>query len=524
MTNANYISCEELLDLITSSSNFCLLDIRSKAEFNEKHILGSSSIPRSDLEFQLPRLIPYKQTKIILNDSDSKRSFYSVAQLSHMGYLNVLVLEGGLDKWIADGYSYTEGMNVPSKTFGEQVLHTDDPPEITPEELFEMMENGEKLLLIDTRTPEEYSRATMPNSINIPNGELINRVPQLDKEFDGQIIIHCGGRTRSIIGASLMHTLGYKDIISLKDGTMGWLLAGYELQYDNDVEDFVDTTPDFKKLAQELAENMRKQNSIQTIDHVELKNLFNQNIENNIYFIDVRTESEYKESHLSEFDWMAGGQLIQRTDETVAMKNARVILVCNDMTRSTVAAYWLKRMGYDNIQVVLGGMNECSSNEFKFSSEFSKPNVDLPVNYKSISTNELLNSINNNENQTILFLGNSANYNEGHIEKSYWLPKDWLEMYIQIVVPNNNDKVVLVCNDELRSALSTKILDDLGYSNTVVLSGGLEAWKSNNLPLTTKSDNKYDYPDDVFVHPLGNRELMLKYLTWEKALVQENED
>ena len=121
-------------------------------------------------------------------------------------------------------------------------------------------------------------------------------------------------------------------------------------------------------------------------------------------------------------------------------------------------------------------------------------------------------------------MGNSANYNEGHIEKSYWLPKDWLEIYIQIVVPNNNDKVVLVCNDELRSALSTKILDDLGYSNTVVLSGGLEAWKSNNLPLTTKSDNKYDYPDDVFVHPLGNRELMLKYLTWEKALVQENED
>ena len=116
MTKANYISCEELLELITSSSNFCLLDIRSKAEFNEKHILGSSSIPRSDLEFQLPRLIPYKQTKIILNDSDSKRSFYSVAQLSHMGYSNVLVLEGGLDKWIADGFSYTEGMNVPSKT------------------------------------------------------------------------------------------------------------------------------------------------------------------------------------------------------------------------------------------------------------------------------------------------------------------------------------------------------------------------------------------------------------------------
>lgn len=523
MNKVNYLSCEDLSELIIKSTDFCLLDVRSKAEFNEKHILGSSSIPRSDLEFQLPRLIPYKHTKIILNDSDSKRSFYSVSQLSHMGYSNVLVLEGGLDKWITEGYSYTEGMNVPSKVFGEQVLHTDDPPEITPEELFEKIENGEKLLLIDTRTPEEYSRATMPNSISIPNGELINRVPELDKEFDGQIVIHCGGRTRSIIGASLMHSLGYKDILSLKDGTMGWLLAGYELQYDNDVEDFVDTNADFKKLAQELAENMRKQNGIQTIDQVELKNLFNQNIENNIYFVDVRTESEYKQSHLSGFDWMAGGQLIQRTDETIGVKNAQVILVCNDMTRSTVAAYWLKRMGYDNIQVVLGGMNECSSDEFRYSVEFSKPNLGLPADYKSISSNDLLESINNNENQMLLFLGNSMKYNEGHIENSYWLPKDWLELYIETVVSNKAEKIILVCNDGLRSSLSTKILEDLGYSNTVVLSGGLEDWKSKNFPLTADDNTKYNYPDDVFVHPLGNRELMLKYLTWEKALVQEDE-
>ena len=58
----------------------------------------------------------------------------------------------------------------------------------------------------------------------------------------------------------------------------------------------------------------------------------------------------------------------------------------------------------------------------------------------------------------------------------------------------------------------------------MVLNGGLDYWKSKNLPLTTKTNINYDYPDDLFVHPLGNRELMLKYLTWEKALVQEDEE
>ena len=90
------------------------------------------------------------------------------------------------------------------------------------------------------------------------------------------------------------------------------------------------------------------------------------------------------------------------------------------------------------------------------------------------------------------------------------------------MVSNKAEKIILVCNDGLRSSLSTKILNDLGYNNTVVLSGGLEDWKSKNFPLTADDNTKYNYPDDVFVHPLGNRELMLKYLTWEKALVQED--
>jgi rhodanese-related sulfurtransferase len=522
MKNIQYISCLELFELISSHNDFCLLDVRTKSEFNEKHILGSSSIPRSDIEFQLPRLIPFKNTKIILNDSDSKRSFYTVPQLIDIGYSNVLVLDGGLNKWIAEGYSYTEGMNVPSKSFGEQVLHADDPPEVTPEELFKKMENGEKLLLIDTRTPEEYSRATMPNSINIPNGELINRVPELDEEFDGQIVIHCGGRTRSIIGASLMHALGYTDIISLKDGTMGWLLAGYELQYNNQVEDFIDTTSNFKKIAQELAKNMRSQNEIKTIDQSELKKIISANVESNIYYIDVRTVSEYKKSHLSMFDWMAGGQLIQRTDETIGVKNARIILLCNDMTRSTVGAYWLKRMGYNNVQVVSGGLEKCFDIDFQFTSGFPDPLLNLLTDYKSISSSGLLESIRNNENQTILYLGNSVDYTNGHIANSYWLPKDWLEIYIGTVIPNKEEKIILVCNDGLRSTLATKILRELGYGNVIVLANGLDDWNSNKLPLTIDSNNEYDYPNDVFVHPLGNRELMLKYLTWEKALVQED--
>ena len=78
MIKVNYISCEDLLVLISKNNDFCIIDVRSKAEFNEKHILGSSSIPRSDLEFQLPRLIPYKnlQGYFHYSSADDKPSSY----------------------------------------------------------------------------------------------------------------------------------------------------------------------------------------------------------------------------------------------------------------------------------------------------------------------------------------------------------------------------------------------------------------------------------------------------------------
>jgi len=44
------------------------------------------------------------------------------------------------------------------------------------------------------------------------------------------VIVNCGGRTRSIIGAQALRNAGFRNrIMSLKDGTMAWHLAGFEV-------------------------------------------------------------------------------------------------------------------------------------------------------------------------------------------------------------------------------------------------------------------------------------------------------
>ncbi len=44
------------------------------------------------------------------------------------------------------------------------------------------------------------------------------------------VIVNCAGRTRSIIGAATLRRLGLTNVRALSNGTMGWLLAGYELE------------------------------------------------------------------------------------------------------------------------------------------------------------------------------------------------------------------------------------------------------------------------------------------------------
>ena len=51
--------------------------------------------------------------------------------LADIGYTDIRVLDGGAPAWAAAGFELFEGVNVPSKTFGELVEHDLQTPSIT---------------------------------------------------------------------------------------------------------------------------------------------------------------------------------------------------------------------------------------------------------------------------------------------------------------------------------------------------------------------------------------------------------
>ena len=153
---AQHIPPADLKLLLDTRATCALIDVREPGEYNSAHIPGASLVPRRQLEFRLLRLVPYRETLVIVCDDDGRRAILAAATLERMGYSDVSVLAGGLNRWVTQGYPTEWGVNVPSKEFGEKMQVQHQVPEVHPEELQARQQRGEKLVSLDSRTPEEH--------------------------------------------------------------------------------------------------------------------------------------------------------------------------------------------------------------------------------------------------------------------------------------------------------------------------------------------------------------------------------
>ncbi len=163
----------ELAPLMAGEASHAVLDVRERAAYERGHIFRATSLPRRLLEFRLRDLVSAQGTPLVLCDGDGTLAALASPMVRAMGYTDVRTLEGGLHDWCAEGRATVTGINVPSKAFGEWALHHLGTPEIPPHELKRRIDGGEDLVIVDSRTPEEYHRGCIPGSVGMPGGELM---------------------------------------------------------------------------------------------------------------------------------------------------------------------------------------------------------------------------------------------------------------------------------------------------------------------------------------------------------------
>ena len=69
-----------------------VIDVRSEAEFQEKHLPGTTNIPLDRLGDEIARVAPNKEQPLLLHCLSGSRSAAGEATLKKMGYRNVFNL------------------------------------------------------------------------------------------------------------------------------------------------------------------------------------------------------------------------------------------------------------------------------------------------------------------------------------------------------------------------------------------------------------------------------------------------
>lgn len=93
-------------DMMLDTRELIVLDFRSDAQFygDEGHIGGAISVPFDRIETKLPELMPYASTTVLVYGEDHEASARGARVLVAAGFRNIVVIDGGLRRWIERGF------------------------------------------------------------------------------------------------------------------------------------------------------------------------------------------------------------------------------------------------------------------------------------------------------------------------------------------------------------------------------------------------------------------------------------
>ena len=498
--------------MIGDGGELALVDVREELIFSERHLLLARSIPLSRLELKFAQLVPRRTARIVLCDDGDGLAERAATVLARNGYANVAVLDGGVDAWAAAGFEVFSGVNVPSKAFGEYIEHEAGTPSISAAELEQLIREKADIVVLDSRPYDEYFRVSIPTGINVPGAELVLRAREIAPAPQTMIVVNCAGRTRSIIGAQSLINAGTPNkVVALRNGTMGWSLAGFtcEAGKNRRAPDVSTKTLDWARSA---AQHVAEKCGVVRIDRATLE-AWRNDPNRTLYLFDVRDPAEYARGHVAGAISAPGGQLVQATDQYVGMLGARVVVVDDVEVRAAMTASWLRQMGWKDVFVLVeAGIETGRPDVPPLNSEMGSA-----VAIDSTALSELLSR----KAATVIDLAPSRDYLAGHIPGAWFAIRTRLDRAFKKIPLNGT--VVLTSEDGALAQLAAAEAQALAAAPVRVLAGGNAAWKAAGYPLSAEPKNMADDAVDQWRKPYeragDTKAAMNAYLAWEVDLL-----
>jgi hydroxyacylglutathione hydrolase len=194
------LSLAELRALVAGGAE--LLDTRDPAEFEPAHIRGALNIGLGGSFATWCGTILDTERPVVLI-AEPGRELEAATRLGRIGFDTVA-------GYLAGGMQQLE--DAP-----ELVGRVD---RLTAGSLHEELASPAPPLLIDVRTPREWSEAHIDSAVNVPLSRLADRLHELPA--DRSLVVYCAGGYRSAIAVSLMRREGRRGVANLVGGIGAW--------------------------------------------------------------------------------------------------------------------------------------------------------------------------------------------------------------------------------------------------------------------------------------------------------------
>ena len=497
-----------------------IVDVREEDPFAQAHPLFAANLPLGRLELDAWRRIPRLDTSVVVYDNGEGIALPAARTLRRMGYTQVSLLAGGLKGWHDGGGELFRDVNVPSKSFGELVESQRHTPSLSAQEVKALIDDKANVVVLDARRFDEYQTMSIPSGVSVPGAELVLRARALAPNAATRIIVNCAGRTRSIIGTQSLINSGIPNPVSaLRNGTIGWTLAGQALAHGAD-QRFPEVDESIQRQAAASALAVAYRASVQRVRLPELGEWL-ADATRTTYVFDVRTPEEYAAGHLPGARSAPGGQLVQETDHQAPVRGARLVLCDNDGVRANMSASWLAQMGWQVF--VLDGLRATDLNDA------STPPARLPEPLGEVPSAQVAQLKtwvgDRNSHTVVLDFSSSAQFAKGHVQGAWWLLRSQLAE--GLAKAHKGNRYVLSCQDGQVSRYALAEVKALVKPGVEVLwlAGGNAAWaaaghslQSGDRQLGAERIDRYRRPYEGTDNPV---QAMQGYLDWEFGLVDQ---
>ncbi|KAG1649143.1 hypothetical protein GQR58_029274 [Nymphon striatum] len=375
---------------------------------------------------------------------------------------------------------------------------------VSPEELTNWLVDGDELAVLDAREQGVYFDSHLFHAACIPLSSLELLIERLVPRRDVRMVWCDDGSNGdedglAVRAAAKAIEFGYTNVSVLQGGTAGWAATGGELYSGVNVP------------SKAFGEFVEHAYGTPRMPAAELQQLIEQGAD--MVILDSRPMNEFSNMSIPTGIDCPGAELVHRVKEVAPDPNTLVVVNCAGRTRSIIGTQSLINAGLENRVIALenGTMGwelagfECShgldqhapdpGTAAKDWSEKAVAAVAKRFNVNEISPAELAAWQRDASRTTYLLdVRTPEEFSAGHIAGSVSAPGGQLVQATDEYVATQNARLVLVDDNGVRATMTASWLQQLGWSDTVVLADGVEGH-----PLGTGSGTRVAVPGTATV-------------------------